>query len=146
MVRLSSVGFVALLAMGCALLISPEPAKAQILSHILRSRALPECDNRWVERKIAHRFAAAERQTWHHGVALGELYDIHQKRMIVADRHGIDRRFCRASSEMSDGRKRTVHFLIEQGMGYAGYSWNVEYCIAAFEPWKTYDGRCRSIR
>jgi hypothetical protein len=38
-----------------------------------------------------------------------------------------------------------MHYLIEEGAGFAGFGWNVEYCIHGLDPWKYYDGRCRVL-
>ncbi len=121
-------------------------ASAQIISNLFISDTLPECDHPKVESKIRKRFAKAEEKQWHHGIALGAVRDKSLKRVEWTTGKGISRRYCHAHADMSDGHTRTVHYVIEQDMGFAGYGWNVEFCIGGFDRWMTYDGYCRSIR
>ena len=57
----------------------------------------------------------------------------------------IERRYCRATATLSDGRSRTVWYLIERPMGFAGIGSNVEFCVSGFDRWNVYGGRCRVL-
>ena len=57
----------------------------------------------------------------------------------------IERRYCRATVALSDGDSRTVRYLIERPMGFAGIGSNVEFCVAGFDRWYVYNGRCRVL-
>ncbi|MCC5778015.1 hypothetical protein H7H48_03060 [Nitratireductor sp. B36] len=58
----------------------------------------------------------------------------------------IERRYCRATARLSDGRDRTIWYLIEYGQGFAGLGNNVEFCVSGFDRWNVYDGHCRVLR
>ena len=46
----------------------------------------------------------------------------------------------------SNGRKRTVYYLIEEDNGFAGARWGVSYCVMGLDPWRYKDGYCRTVR
>lgn len=58
----------------------------------------------------------------------------------------IARRYCGATAVLSDGRKRTIWYLIEDRMGFASIGDGVEFCVSGFDRWKVYNGRCRVLR
>ena len=47
---------------------------------------------------------------------------------------------------LSDGRKRSLWYLIEYGMGLASIGDNVEFCVSGFDRWLVYNGGCRVLR
>ena len=94
---------------------------------------------------------------------------IHQHRYIPQDVHGeraIARRYCHATATLNNGEHRKIWYLIEGGVGFAGFgrTWlgarngvqhvlgngglihNVEFCIDGFDRWIVYNGHCRSLR
>lgn len=58
----------------------------------------------------------------------------------------IARRYCTANVVLSDGRTRDLWFLVEGRMGFVGLGENVEFCVAGFDRWFVYNGRCRVLR
>ena len=104
-----------------------------------------ECDNAEVLKVIDSRFDHA---ALHKGViAIDGFSKIHQHRLINATtRSPIARRYCGATATMSDGKHRTMWYLIEDGMGLAGIGDNVEFCVSGLDPMKAYDGRCRVLK
>ncbi|WP_299937327.1 hypothetical protein [uncultured Nitratireductor sp.] len=58
----------------------------------------------------------------------------------------IERRYCRATARLSDGRDRAIWYLVEYGQGFAGLGNNVEFCVSGFDRWNVYDGGCRVLR
>lgn len=58
----------------------------------------------------------------------------------------IERRYCQAVVTLSDGNHRDVWYLIEHRTGFAGIGRNVEFCVAGFDRWNVYGGRCRVLR
>ncbi|MBO6719339.1 MAG: hypothetical protein JJ913_15380 [Rhizobiaceae bacterium] len=70
-----------------------------------------------------------------------------QKRYLPSDsRHPIERRYCHGSVDLSNGKRHSMWYLIEEPMGFAGVGSNVEFCIAGFDRWLVYGGRCRVLR
>ncbi|MEM7303094.1 MAG: hypothetical protein AAF468_18595 [Pseudomonadota bacterium] len=109
-------------------------------------QSFPACDDAKVLRKILHRFNWAERRTWHRGIELTSVDSIRERPPFVGDDYRVPRRFCRGRAHLTNGRSPRVHFLIEQGGGFAGTGFNVEFCVDGLDPWRVYDGSCRVLR
>lgn len=58
----------------------------------------------------------------------------------------VARRYCTADVVLSDGNTRDLWFLVEGRMGFVGLGENVEFCVAGFDRWFVYNGRCRVLR
>ena len=72
---------------------------------------------------------------------------IHQHRFIPrGEKRPIARRYCGATAQLSDGRRRSVWYLIEDRMGFAGVGDGVEFCVSGFDRWHVYNGACRVLR
>lgn len=98
--------------------------------------------------KISHRF---RHQVTHvpnlPDVGIIAFHDIHQHRYNQAsEQWPIGRRYCGATVELSDGKSRSIWYLIEEGMGFASIGDNVEFCVSGFDRWNVYNGRCRVLR
>jgi hypothetical protein len=103
------------------------------------------CDNSGVLKTIDTRFdhAFLNKDT----IAIDSIDKVHQHRLEEAtERSPIARRYCGAVATMSDGKERTMWYLIEDGMGLAGMGDNVEFCVSGLDPMKAYDGRCRVLK
>ena len=80
-------------------------------------------------------------------VDIADLREIHEHRYLpYGEDWPIARRYCGATADLSDGRSRTIWYLIEDGMGFAGIGDNVEFCVSGFDRWMVYNGRCRILR
>ena len=56
-------------------------------------------------------------------------------------------RYCTGTAAFDTGKKSEVVFIIEGPMkGKYGIGWAVESCLPGFDPYRVYDGNCRSIR
>lgn len=69
----------------------------------------------------------------------------------------IERRYCQATALISDGKHRTVYYVIEHPMGFAaagGFlgrfspvkAWRAEGCVLGLDEWYVYGARCESLR
>ena len=105
------------------------------------------CSDERVLAKISHRF----RHQVRHVPGLPQVEIVNYARLGQSrfkpsdDRHPIARRYCRGSVDLSDGRRRTMWYLIESRMGFVGIGSNVELCISGFDRWYVYGGRCRVL-
>lgn len=108
--------------------------------------SFPECTDDKVLQRISSRFNAAEDRTWHRGLHVESISRAHWHGQSGFEESSIYRRYCHAYANLSNGVTRKVHYLIEEGQGFAGYGWNVEYCVTGLDPWKVYDGYCRTVR
>ena len=105
------------------------------------------CGDAWVLNKITSRF----NYQVHHVpnlpyVEIMDFRGIHQARYLPAgDKWPIERHYCRAKVALSDGRDRSIWYLIERGQGFASMGDNVEFCVSGFDRWMVYNGRCRVL-
>ena len=107
------------------------------------------CGQSWVLRKITSRF---RHQVTHvpnlPNVRITDFQNIYENRYLPAydEEWPIGRRYCGATVLLSDGQNRDIWYLIEEGQGFASIGDNVEFCVAGFDVWYVYNGRCRILR
>ncbi|CCV06056.1 conserved exported hypothetical protein [Mesorhizobium metallidurans STM 2683] len=106
------------------------------------------CGEDWVLKKITNRFSYQVRHVPQlPDVEIVDFQRIYQHRYLPADEtRPIGRRYCGATVSLSDGRDRTIWYLIEEGQGFASIGDNVEFCVSGFDRWMVYNGRCRVLR
>lgn len=106
------------------------------------------CSTGWVLGTIRHRFAYQVRHVPHlPDVAITDFQNIHENRYLPRhEEWPIGRTYCGATVILSDGDARDIWYLIEQGQGFASIGNNVEFCVAGFDRWYVYNGRCRVLR
>ncbi len=106
------------------------------------------CDNAEILARIQSKFRHQVTHVPHlPDVDIVEFRKIHQHRYIpFGEKRPIARRYCGATAELSDGRRRTIWYLIEDRMGFAGVGDGVEFCVSGFDRWFVYNGRCRVVR
>lgn len=106
------------------------------------------CGNGRVLDRISNRFRHQVRHVPH--LPQVDIVDFHRikesRHLPKAEKRPIDRRYCHATVALSDGHSRDVWYLIERPLGFAGVGSNVEFCVAGFDRWHVYGGRCRSLR
>ena len=123
-----------------------KPVQAGPIDWLLQSKTFPDCHDPKVLGKIKKRFNWAEDATWNRGFYLDHIERTRER--VVHDAHvsSIPRRYCRAHARLSNGKHPTLYYLIEAGQGFAGNSFNVEFCISGLDRWNEYDGSCRVLR
>lgn len=110
------------------------------------SDRFPICESERVIKKLVKRFNHAERVYWQsRGLVLSDIANAHQHSVNPFPDSPINRRYCHGDAVFENGRKHRVHYLVEEGAGFAGFTWNVEYCVHGLDPWKYYDGDCRVL-
>ncbi len=106
----------------------------------------PQCDDATVEGRIIADFNWAERNTWQRGFELSELTKMHEHRTTRFDGSQVTRRYCMAKAHLTNGKHRSVYYMINDKGGFAGISWKVTHCVMGLDPWKNHDGNCRTMR
>ena len=122
------------------------PASAGLLDPLLQHTSFPECHDAKVLKTIVKRFNWAERRTWQRGITLDDIERTRERLVQSTNVSPIPRRYCRGHALLSNGKHPTLYYLIEGGQGFAGNSYNVEFCISGMDEWNEYDGSCRAIR
>lgn len=107
------------------------------------------CGDARVLNRITQRFRHQVRHVPHlPQVDIVDFHRIGETRYLpqIEDKRPIERRYCHAKAALSDGHTRDLWYLIERPLGFAGIGSNVEFCVAGFDRWHVYGGRCRAVR
>lgn len=124
------------------------PAMAADLVHGVYASDPGACSNPSVLARISSRFDHQVRNVPHlPDVRIDGFHRIGQTRYLPArDKWPVERRYCHARVSLSDGKQRTVWYLLENPWGFASVGTNVEFCVAGFDRWNVYNGACRVLR
>lgn len=107
----------------------------------------PSCDAPQVLNYIQQRFVWTDTHLLKRGLAINSITKAHRNRVSHGDQYwSIPRLYCHGTAHMNDGRKRTIWWLIEGGMGFASLRDNLEFCISGLDPLKVHGAWCRSVR
>jgi hypothetical protein len=106
------------------------------------------CDDEKVLNRITSKFRTQAREVHHDKTLAIDGYDnVHQHRYNdEREFRPIARRYCGATVSLNDGRRRTIWYLVERGVGFASVGDNVEFCISGFDRWNVYNNACRVLR
>ncbi len=137
----------ALIGLASSLAAAPVSLAADLQSYVYESDP-GVCGESWVLNRITNRFRYQVTHVPHlEDVSIVDFRGIHEHRYLPArEDRPIGRRYCGATVALSNGRDRTVWYLIEEGQGFASMGDNVEFCVAGFDRWLVYNGRCRVLR
>ncbi len=119
----------------------PQPAvNALILTH------LPQCWDPAVLRDISRKFSEQDAVIIHSGLAIVG-FDSTLETGFKGRPSLVDVRYCVGRAWLNNGLASEVVYIIEGPMkGPFSVGWAVESCLPAFDPYRVYDGNCRSIR
>ncbi len=129
-----------------ALLLSTFAASAGAMFDSDRQSRL--CNDSGILARIEHRFR-------HQVLNVPNLPDVeivafrkvHERRYVpFSEKRPIARRYCAAKAALSNGKHRTVWYVIEDRMGFASMGDGVEFCVSGFDRWRVYSGHCRVLR
>lgn len=105
----------------------------------------PSCKQ--VTGTVSSRFAQNMRGFLGLDLSIAEFGVIHESRYEPRDAtHRVERRYCQAKVITTDGARRQLWYLIENGWGYAGVGSSVEFCVSGLDPWRVYGAACKSLR
>jgi hypothetical protein len=95
---------------------------------------------------IAWRFADKESGYWSSALTIVGFEQVRETAYRPWAPNAIPRRFCSAVALISDGIKRPVHYWIGEDTGFAGVTWNVEWCVVGLDRNMAYNPGCRMAR
>jgi len=146
--RFANIAFAALTAFAATLASGPAAFAADLPGYIYEGNDGSVCGEAWVLNRITSRFRHQVRHVPNlPNVDIVDFRGVHQSRYLPAgEKWPIARHYCRGQVALSDGRDRSIWYLIERGQGFASMGDNVEFCVAGFDRWMVYNGRCRVLR
>jgi hypothetical protein len=107
---------------------------------------LPPCDYPEALEKIAKRFSQKEGTFWASDLAIVNFENIRETAFRSWAANTIPRRFCSGVVEVSDGRKRAIHYSIAEDTGIIGSFWGVEWCVVGLDRNWSYNPACKMAR
>lgn len=107
---------------------------------------LPTCDDTSVLSTLSGRQAWAEANTWKDGVTIAAVDRVGERRLVTEGFSSIDRRYCAARAELTAARPTTLYYVVSANEGFAGYGWNVEFCLSGHDPYYVYGADCQVLK
>ncbi len=128
-------------ALAADVIYAPRPVIGFVAVH-----ALPDCGDPGVLKDVARKFAFQDGVLTKAGLAIVEIEQTRQTRF--KDGPSLtDVRYCTGVAWLNNGRRSEVVYIIEGPMkGPFSLGWAVESCLPGYDPFRVYDGNCRSIR
>jgi hypothetical protein len=95
---------------------------------------------------IAGRFATKEARFWNSSLSIQEFARVRETALRPWAEQTIPRRFCSAEARISDGKWRTVHYVIAEDTSLIGLTWDVEWCVVGLDRNWAYAPGCKMAR
>lgn len=125
---------------------------------------VPQCDDPAVLAEVEDQFEYGAPRMLEADLEILEFSGMHEKAYFPLVRSDplpppqpIERRYCEATALISDHVARTVYYVIEHPMGFAGAggvlgifspvkAWRAEGCVVGLDLWHVYGANCQSLR
>ncbi len=124
--------------------------KAEAFEHAIRAliadESVPGCEQSSVIETIRSKFGDADAAILKSGLSIAAVDHIKETYAGINDPRHYLHRYCEAHVQLSNGKTPVVYYLVEQEAGFSGITWNVEFCVAGYEPWHIHDGNCHAVR
>lgn len=123
----------------------PNPL-AKIVPPGLFSDTPVACDDPRVLKRIAERFAWAEKRTWRRGFVIDLIEDPVQRYTVLNGPSIIRHRHCKATALMTNDKRYPIFYIVEDEMGFASIGDGVTFCVQGLDRWHIYDRACRTMK
>jgi hypothetical protein len=107
---------------------------------------LPPCDEPEALQRISSRFNHKENAHWNSDLAIRSFERIRETAFRPWAPNTIPRRFCSGVVEVSDGKRRAIHYSIAEDTGMIGQRWGVEWCVVGLDRNWAYNPACKMAR
>ncbi|MCB8836606.1 hypothetical protein [Aurantimonas sp. VKM B-3413] len=127
---------------------------------------VPACDDAGVLGEVEDQFEYGAPRVLERQLEILEFSGMHERAFIpqyapaeddIPPAQPIERRWCEAQALISDGKRRTVYYIIEYPMGFAAAGqylgifspapgWRAEGCVLGLDEWHVYGANCQSLR
>ncbi len=107
---------------------------------------LPTCNATGPLAKIQSRFSTKEGRFWNSALQIVSFAGIRETAVRPWADDTIPRRFCSAEVLISDGKWRTVNYVIIEDGGMIGHSYGVEWCVVGLDRNWAYNPACKMAR
>lgn len=111
------------------------------------SALVPSCEDPRVIAQVEDQFEYGAPRMIPADLAIVEFSELYEKSyQPLGGYKEIERRYCQGTALISTGERRTVYYVVEYPMGFAGVSWRAEGCVLGLDDWKVYGANCESLR
>jgi hypothetical protein len=93
--------------------------------------------------KISAHFSEKERSFWGSDLQILGFERVRETTYSPWALGTIPRRFCRATAQVSDGRKHAVYYSIGEDTGMIGMTWGVEWCVVGLDRNWAFNPACK---
>lgn len=104
-----------------------------------------QCDDKSIISAVTRRFNWAQKKTFKRDIRIDAMLDPHEYSYRVRDPAFQNRRFCRATASLSDGRQRAVYYMISYD-GWPPMSSGLEFCVTGYDYFRAYAPGCGQLR
>ena len=143
--------FAALFVAGIAAGASLAPASGRPLIPAERryapySDSVPACDDPAVFERIQGGFHDREAEFWNTGLEIVNLLEIKEIGYKTNGEDYIPRRYCTARAYLNDEKPRQLSYSINEDLGFIGFGFGVEWCVAGLDRNDAYAPHCKMAR
>jgi hypothetical protein len=96
--------------------------------------------------KITARFSEKERSFWNSDLQILGFERVRETGYSPWALGTVPRRFCRATAQISDGRKHAVFYSIGEDLGMIGMTWGVEWCVVGLDRNWAFNPACKMAK
>lgn len=119
----------------------PPPAVAE------QEPLVPPCTDAGVLADVEDQFEYGAVHMLKTGYTIVEFRDVFEKAYFpYNDDRPIERRYCQGEVTISDGRTRTLYYVVSHPLGFASIGWKAEGCVLGLDRWLVYGANCQSLR
>lgn len=104
---------------------------------------VPACTEPLALGTVSNHFAETERMYWKKDANILSYSDVHEIAFKPWGEGFVPRRYCRATVITTDSKKQTLYYSIIEDGGFQGFTWGVEWCIAAYDRNFAYAPNCK---
>jgi hypothetical protein len=107
---------------------------------------LPACDAPQALEQIRERFVQKEARFWNSQLQILGFEAVRETAFRPWASDTIPRRFCSGIVEISDGRRRPLHFWIGEDTGMIGADFGVEWCVVGLDRNWAFNPACKMAK
>jgi hypothetical protein len=107
------------------------------------SGVLPACEDPSVLGYVSSSFATKEAKFWNSSLTIVSYETVTLRSNRPWGKPFLPRAFCTARATLSDGSVRRVDYAVREDLGFAGYSWDVDWCVTGLDRHSAKEPSCR---
>jgi hypothetical protein len=147
--RTFGIALLAALALGATLLPASAASLLELNFYMFGPRydaVVPLCDDPAVLSQISGRFANKESAYWNSNLQITGIERVRQVAFRPWAENTIPRRFCSGTAFISDGKRHTIHYAVNETGGWIAGRWGVEWCVVGLDRNWAFSPACRMAR